>query len=152
MHYLIGGEGDPIVLLHGWPQTWYEWRLIIPILVKNNHTVIMPDLRGLGDTSKPSTGYDDETTAEDIYQLVIKKMYPPYRTHSLLSLIHVVFHLLLSAFQCKLVHHLSHEQILIISSVVPTSVAEMYCDGQYCLYFRKRHVTKVFSLVASIPS
>jgi pimeloyl-ACP methyl ester carboxylesterase len=69
MHYVIGGKGDPIVLLHGWPQTWYAWRHIMPDLAKN-YTVIVPDLRGLGDSSKPFTGYDGKTTAEDIYQLV----------------------------------------------------------------------------------
>ena len=69
MHYVIGGQGEPIVLLHGWPQTWYEWRHIMPSLAKN-YTVIAPDLRGLGDSSKPVTGYDGKTTAEDIYQLV----------------------------------------------------------------------------------
>jgi pimeloyl-ACP methyl ester carboxylesterase len=69
MHYVIGGQGDPIVLLHGWPQTWYEWRHIMPALAKN-YTVIVPDLRGLGDSSKPVTGYDGKTVAEDIYQLV----------------------------------------------------------------------------------
>ena len=69
MHYVIGGKGDPIVLLHGWPQTWYSWRHIMPALAKN-YTVIVPDLRGLGDSSKPPNGYDGKTTAEDIYQLV----------------------------------------------------------------------------------
>jgi pimeloyl-ACP methyl ester carboxylesterase len=69
MHYEIGGQGDPVVLLHGWPQTWYEWRHIMPALAKN-YTVIVPDLRGLGDSSKPLTGYDGKTTAEDIHQLV----------------------------------------------------------------------------------
>src|ERR671931_2780502 len=69
LHYVIGGHGDPIVLLHGWPQTWYEWRHVMPALAKN-YTVIAPDLRGLGDSSKPVTGYDGKTTAEDIYQLV----------------------------------------------------------------------------------
>ena len=69
MHYVIGGQGDPIVLLHGWPQTWYEWHKVMPALAKN-YTVIAPDLRGLGDSSKPVTGYDGNTTAEDIYQLV----------------------------------------------------------------------------------
>ncbi len=69
LHYLIGGQGDPIVLLHGWPQTWYEWDHIMPALAKN-YTVIVPDLRGLGDSSKPVTGYDGKTTAEDIYQLI----------------------------------------------------------------------------------
>jgi len=69
LHYVIGGQGDPIVLLHGWPQTWYEWHHIMPALAKN-YTVIVPDLRGLGDSSKPVTGYDGKTTAEDIYQLI----------------------------------------------------------------------------------
>jgi pimeloyl-ACP methyl ester carboxylesterase len=69
MHYVIGGQGDPIVLLHGWPQTWYEWRHVMPALAKN-YTVIAPDLRGLGDSSKPTTGYDGKTVAEDIHQLV----------------------------------------------------------------------------------
>jgi hypothetical protein len=50
MHYVIGGQGDPVVLLHGWPQLWYEWRHIMPALAKN-YTVIAPDLRGFGDSS-----------------------------------------------------------------------------------------------------
>jgi pimeloyl-ACP methyl ester carboxylesterase len=69
LHYVIGGQGDPLVLLHGFPQSWYEWRHIMPALAKN-YTVIAPDLRGFGDSSKPITGYDGKTTAEDIYQLV----------------------------------------------------------------------------------
>ena len=69
LHYVIGGHGDPVVLLHGWPETWYEWHNIMPALAKN-YTVIAPDLRGLGDSSKPPTGYDGKTTAEDIHQLV----------------------------------------------------------------------------------
>jgi pimeloyl-ACP methyl ester carboxylesterase len=69
MHYVIGGHGDPIVLLHGWPETWYAWRHVMPALAKN-YTVIAPDLRGLGDSSKPLTGYDGKTVAEDIHQLV----------------------------------------------------------------------------------
>ena len=71
LHYVIGGQGDPVVLLHGWPQTWYEWRHVMPALAKN-YTVIVPDLRGLGESSKPITGYDGKTTAEDIHQLVSK--------------------------------------------------------------------------------
>ena len=71
LHYVIGGHGDPVVLLHGWPETWYEWHKIMPALAKN-YTVIAPDLRGLGDSSKPSTGYDGKTVAEDIHQLVTK--------------------------------------------------------------------------------
>jgi pimeloyl-ACP methyl ester carboxylesterase len=69
IHYVIGGQGDPVVLLHGWPETWYAWRHIMPALAEN-YTVIAPDLRGLGDSSKPPTGYDGKTVAEDIHQLV----------------------------------------------------------------------------------
>ena len=69
LHYVMGGHGDPIVLLHGWPETWYAWHKVMPALAKN-HTVIAPDLRGLGDSSKPPSGYDGKTVAEDIHQLV----------------------------------------------------------------------------------
>jgi pimeloyl-ACP methyl ester carboxylesterase len=69
LHYVMGGKGDPVVLLHGWPETWYAWHKIMPALAKN-YTVIAPDLRGLGDSSKPPTGYDGKTVAEDIHQLV----------------------------------------------------------------------------------
>jgi pimeloyl-ACP methyl ester carboxylesterase len=69
LHYVIGGKGDPVVLLHGWPETWYSWHKVMPALAKN-YTVIAPDLRGLGDSSKPQTGYDGKTLAEDIHQLV----------------------------------------------------------------------------------
>ena len=74
LHYVIGGQGDPVVLLHGWPETWYEWRHVMPALAKN-YTVIAPDLRGHGDSTKPPTGYDGKTLAEDIYQLVTKLGY-----------------------------------------------------------------------------
>lgn len=69
LHYVIGGKGEPVVLLHGWPTTWYEWRRIMPAL-SQQYTVIAPDTRGLGDSSRPKTGYDKRTLAEDIYQLV----------------------------------------------------------------------------------
>jgi pimeloyl-ACP methyl ester carboxylesterase len=69
LHYVMGGQGDPVVLLHGWPETWYAWRHVMPALAKN-YTVIAPDLRGLRDSSKPPTGYDGKTVAEDIHQLV----------------------------------------------------------------------------------
>ncbi|MBV9177264.1 MAG: alpha/beta hydrolase, partial [Nitrososphaeraceae archaeon] len=71
LHYVIGGHGNPVVLLHGWPETWYEWHKVLPALAKT-YTVIGPDLRGIGDSSKPATGYDGKTVAEDIHQLVTK--------------------------------------------------------------------------------
>src|SRR6476646_6475334 len=71
IHYVVGGHGDPIVLLHGWPETWYSWHLVMPALAKN-YTVIAPDLPGLGDSSKPLTGYDGKTVAAIMHQLVTK--------------------------------------------------------------------------------
>lgn len=69
LHYVIAGQGEPIVLLHGWPETWYAWRKVIPALAEH-YTVIVPDMRGFGDSDKPATGYDKQTVADDIYQLV----------------------------------------------------------------------------------
>ena len=69
LHYVAAGSGAPVVLLHGWPQTWYEWRHIIPRLAETR-TVIAPDMRGLGDTSRPLEGYDKMTVARDIVELM----------------------------------------------------------------------------------
>lgn len=69
MHYVVAGKGYPLVLLHGWPQSWYEWRKVIPALAER-FTVIAPDLRGLGDSEKPMTGYDKRTLASDVRELV----------------------------------------------------------------------------------
>jgi pimeloyl-ACP methyl ester carboxylesterase len=69
LHYVTAGQGDPVVLLHGWPQTWYEWHRIIPALAAR-YTVIAPDMRGLGDSARPATGYDKRTVADDIFKLV----------------------------------------------------------------------------------
>jgi pimeloyl-ACP methyl ester carboxylesterase len=73
MHYVTAGSGPAVVLLHGWPQTWYEWRHIIPALAQK-YTVIAPDLRGLGDTSRPLSGYDKRTVANDVWRLVTEKL------------------------------------------------------------------------------
>lgn len=69
LHYVMGGQGDPLVLLHGWPVTWYSWRKIMPALAEQ-YSVVAPDLRGFGDSEKPAAGYDKRTLAEDIYQLM----------------------------------------------------------------------------------
>lgn len=73
LHYLTAGEGDPVVLLHGVPQSSHEWRHIIPQLGLR-HSVIAPDLRGLGDSTRPTTGYDKKTVAGDIWALVGEKL------------------------------------------------------------------------------
>ncbi len=69
MHYVTSGHGTPLVLLHGWPQTWYEWRKVIPRL-NRTFRIIAPDLRGLGDTSRPAAGYDKKTIAADLWELL----------------------------------------------------------------------------------
>jgi haloacetate dehalogenase len=69
MHYVIQGQGPLLVLLHGWPQTWYAWRTCIPALAQQ-YTVVAPDLRGYGLTDKPADGYDKRTMAADIHALV----------------------------------------------------------------------------------
>ena len=69
LHYVTAGQGDPVVLLHGIPQTWYEWRHVIPHL-SHRYSIIAPDLRGLGDSSRPATGYDKKTIAHDIWRLL----------------------------------------------------------------------------------
>lgn len=69
MHYVSGGKGLPLVLLHGFPETWYTWHKVLPDLAKH-YRVIAPDMRGAGQTDAPSTGYDKATMARDIHGLV----------------------------------------------------------------------------------
>lgn len=68
MHYAEAGEGEPLVLLHGWPQHWYMWRHQIPELARH-YRVICPDLRGFGWTDAPARGYDKARLAADIVAL-----------------------------------------------------------------------------------
>jgi pimeloyl-ACP methyl ester carboxylesterase len=68
LHYLIGGTGSPVVLLHGYAQTGHMWRPLMPQLARR-HTVIVPDLRGAGGSSKPESGYDKKNMAVDIFEL-----------------------------------------------------------------------------------
>ena len=73
LHYVTAGKGPPVVLIHGWPQTWYEWRHTIAALAPK-YTVIAPDMRGLGDSSRPLTGYDKRTIGNDIWRLVTETL------------------------------------------------------------------------------
>ena len=68
MHYVKAGSGEPLFLLHGVPKTHYHWRHVIPKLTEH-FTVIAPDLRGLGDSEHPQSGYDMRNMGEDIAQL-----------------------------------------------------------------------------------
>lgn len=71
LHYVVAGErGTPIVLLHGWPQTWLEWKKVMPALA-TRHRVIAVDMRGLGDSTIPADGdYSKLAVAGDIAQLI----------------------------------------------------------------------------------
>ncbi|WP_321874208.1 alpha/beta fold hydrolase [Burkholderia ubonensis] len=70
-HYVEAGEGPTVVLLHGFPETYYAWRHQIPILAQQ-FRVIAPDLRGYGATDKPAAGYDKRTMANDLRALLDK--------------------------------------------------------------------------------
>lgn len=70
LHYVKAGEGPVVVLLHGWPQTHYAWRHVIPLISKN-YTVIAPDMPGFGYSSRPHILFDKKTVASWIHELVI---------------------------------------------------------------------------------
>jgi pimeloyl-ACP methyl ester carboxylesterase len=69
VNYVRGGSGEPLVLLHGYPQNWYMWRHVLPAFA-DRYTVIAPDLRGAGGSSAPAQGYDKRTMAADVYGLL----------------------------------------------------------------------------------
>ena len=68
-HAVIGGEGPPLLLVHGWPENWYAWRLLMPALARD-FEVIAVDQRGIGLTDKPRDGYDTGTLAGDLVALM----------------------------------------------------------------------------------
>ena len=69
LHAVIGGDGPPLLLVHGWPETWYAWRLLMPALARD-FTVIAVDQRGIGLSDKPGDGYDTGTLADDLVALM----------------------------------------------------------------------------------
>lgn len=69
VHVAESGAGRPLVLLHGWPQHWYCWRHLIPLLAPH-FRLICPDLRGFGWTDAPPGGYDKEQFATDLLGLL----------------------------------------------------------------------------------
>jgi len=64
-HAVIGGQGPPLLLVHGWPENWYAWRLLMPALARD-FEVVAVDQRGVGLTDKPQDGYDTGTLAGDL--------------------------------------------------------------------------------------
>ena len=69
LHAVIGGDGPPLLLVHGWPETWYAWRLVMPALAQD-FEVIAVDQRGIGLSDKPEDGYDTGTQANDMVALM----------------------------------------------------------------------------------
>jgi pimeloyl-ACP methyl ester carboxylesterase len=69
LHCVTQGEGELVILLHGFPEFWYSWRYQIPALARH-FKVVVPDLRGYNDSDKPSSGYDLDTLSADIRGLI----------------------------------------------------------------------------------
>jgi pimeloyl-ACP methyl ester carboxylesterase len=69
VHIVEAGEGEPVLMLHGWPQHWYAWRKVIPLLGES-HRLIAPDLRGFGWTDAPRDGYGTGELADDLLALL----------------------------------------------------------------------------------
>ncbi len=69
LHCVTQGEGELVILLHGFPEFWYSWRFQIPALARY-FKVVVPDLRGYNDSDKPANGYDLDTLSADIQGLI----------------------------------------------------------------------------------
>ena len=69
LHAVTGGGGPPLLLVHGWPQTWYAWRMLMPALARD-FSVVAVDQRGIGLSEKPRDGYDTATIARDLVALM----------------------------------------------------------------------------------
>jgi pimeloyl-ACP methyl ester carboxylesterase len=69
LHAVVGGDGPPLLLVHGWPETWYAWRMVMPALARD-FQVIAVDQRGIGLSDKPAAGYDTGTLAADLVALM----------------------------------------------------------------------------------
>ncbi len=69
LHAVTGGAGPPLLLVHGWPQTWYAWRMLMPALARD-FSVVAVDQRGIGLSDKPRDGYDTAALACDLVALM----------------------------------------------------------------------------------
>ncbi|WP_019926153.1 alpha/beta fold hydrolase [Nocardia sp. BMG111209] len=70
LHYVAAGTGGtPILLVHGFPETWWAFHKLIPLLAERHH-VIAVDLRGFGDSDNGPAEYDSATSAEDLHRLI----------------------------------------------------------------------------------
>lgn len=72
LYYEDHGSGKPVVLIHGWPLSGRSWEKQVPVLLAAGYRVITYDRRGFGESSKPTSGYNYDTFAEDLHKLVTK--------------------------------------------------------------------------------
>ena len=70
LYYEDHGSGKPVVLIHGYPLSGASWEKQVPGLLEAGHRVITYDRRGFGKSSQPTTGYNYDTFAEDLYKVV----------------------------------------------------------------------------------
>jgi len=122
MHHVEAGEGFPVLLLHGWPQSWHEWRHVIPNLAAR-YRVIAPDLRGLGDTSRPAGGYDKRTVAADLWGLM--------HDHLGLAAFHLVGHDWggPTAYALAAAHPEAVRKLAILDVVIPGDAVDGFSQG-----------------------
>lgn len=74
IHYVVGGKGEPLLLIHGFGQNWFMWNRLLPELSKH-FTVIAPDMRGVGESGQTASGYDKKNMAVDMHELMKKLGY-----------------------------------------------------------------------------
>lgn len=111
LHYVTVGSGPAVILLHGWPQTWFAWRAVMERLSRN-FTLIAPDLRGVGLSERPPMGYDKRTLAADIRALI---------TQVAGGRAHVVGHDMggKSAYMLAQLHPESIDKLVLVDCLVP---------------------------------
>ncbi len=72
LHYVVGGEGPPVLLIPGWPQSWYAWRYVMPQLAAAGYRVIAVDPRGMGESDAPPGSYDLATVSAELHHFAAK--------------------------------------------------------------------------------
>lgn len=69
LHYVSGGQGEPLILIPGYPETWWAYHKVMPILA-TKYQVVVVEMRGMGNSEKPADGYEKKNMAKDIFELV----------------------------------------------------------------------------------
>lgn len=69
LHYVSGGQGEPLILIPGYPETWWAYHKVMPLLA-SKYYVVVAEMRGMGSSDKSVSGYDKKNMAKDIHELV----------------------------------------------------------------------------------